>query len=160
MLPSPLFWYGLDVHEEEASIGLGKGVRVLLSLRSVGEANEQGVRRVSFVVNGQTRAIDTRDRAVASDRPEAERVDPSRPGQVGAPFRGVVTPTVAVGDEVLAGDSVALIEAMKMESTISASIDGTIERIAAAAGASLEGGDLILGIRPTGVSASPEYPHG
>ena len=160
VLPSPLFWYGLDVHEDEASIGLGRGVRVLLSLRSVGEANDQGVRRVSFVVNGQTRAIDTRDRSIASDRPEAERVDPSRPGQVGAPFRGVVTPTVNVGDEVAGGDSVALIEAMKMESTISAPIDGTVERIAITAGASLEGGDLILEIRPTGMSASPEYPHG
>jgi len=156
VLPSPLFWYGLDVHEDEASVGLGRGVRLLLALRSVGEANEDGIRRVSFVVNGQTRDIDTRDRALASDRPEAERVDPLKPGHVGAPFRGVVNLSVQVGDEVGAGDGVAVIEAMKMESTISAPIDGTIERIVAPAGASLEGGDLILEIRPTGLSASPE----
>ena len=156
VLPSPLFWYGLDVHDDEASIGLGRGVRVLLALRSIGEANDQGIRRVSFAVNGQTRAIDTRDRSLASDHPEAERVDSSKPGHVGTPFRGVVSTTVAVGDEVAVGDSVALIEAMKMESMISAPIAGTIDRIAIAPGASLEGGDLILEIRPTGVSASPE----
>ena len=115
VLPSPLFWYGLDPHDDEASVGLGRGVRLLLGLRSVGQANEDGIRRVSFVVNGQTRDIDTRDRSVASDRPETERVDPTKPGHVGAPFRGVVNISVQVGDEVAAGDTVAVIEAMKME---------------------------------------------
>ncbi len=156
VLPSPLFWYGLDPQAEEASVGLGRGVRLLLGLRSVGEANDDGIRRVSFVVNGQTRDIDTRDRSVSSSHTESERVDPSRPGHVGAPFRGVVNVAVAVGDEVAAGDSVAVIEAMKMESSISAPIDGTVERIVAALGSSLEGGDLILEIRPVGLSASPE----
>lgn len=155
VLPSPLFWYGLDAQDDESAVQLGPGVRLLLGLRSVGEPNEDGIRRVSFVVNGQTRDIDTRDRAVASERPEAERVDPAEPGHVGAPFRGVVNLTVSVGDEVAAGDGVAVIEAMKMESTISATVDGTIERIAAVPGASLEGGDLILVIRPTGLSGSP-----
>ncbi len=156
VLPSPLFWYGLDTHEDDASVGLGKGVRLLLGLRSIGDANEDGMRRVSFVVNGQGRDIDTRDLAIASDRPQAERVDPARPGQVGAPFRGVVTVSAAIGDEVHAGDAVAAIEAMKMESSISATLDGTIERIAVTAGTALEPGDLILEIRPSGVSASPE----
>jgi len=156
VLPSPLFWYGLEPHGDDASVGLGRGVRLLLGLRSVGEANEEGIRRVSFVVNGQTRDIDTRDRAIASDRPVTERVDPSRPGHVGAPFRGVVNPSVSVGDEVAAGAIVAVVEAMKMESSISATIDGTVERIVAPPGTSLEGGDLILEIRPSGLSGSPE----
>ncbi len=156
VLPSPLFWYGLDPRAEEASVGLGKGVRLLLGLKSIGEANEDGIRRVTFVVNGQSRDIDTRDRSVATDRPEAERVDPTKPGQVGAPFRGVVNMTVSVGDAVAAGDAVAIIEAMKMESSISSPIDGVVARIATVSGASLEGGDLIVEIRPTGTPASPE----
>ena len=127
-----------------------------MGLKSIGEANEDGIRRVSFLVNGQTRDIDTRDRSVASDRPETERADMSRPGHVGAPFRGVINVSVEVGDEVEVGDSVAVIEAMKMESTISAPVAGTIERIAAVVGTSLEGGDLILAIRPSGLSGSPE----
>ncbi len=156
VLPSPLFWYGLDPHDEEASVGLGRGVRLLLGLRSVGEANEDGIRRVSFVVNGQSRDIDTRDRSVASDRPVTERADSTKPGHVGAPFRGVINISVQVGDEVEAGDTVAVIEAMKMESSISTPIGGTVDRIAAVAGTSLEGGDLIVEIRPAGLSASPE----
>ena len=156
VLPSPLFWYGLDTHSPESSVGLGRGVRLLLGLKSIGEANEDGIRRVSFLVNGQTRDIDTRDRSIASDRAETERADASRPGHVGAPFRGVINVSVEVGDDVEVGDSVAIIEAMKMESTISAPVAGTVERIAAAVGTSLEGGDLILVIRPSGLSGSPE----
>ena len=156
VLPSTLFWYGLDAHEQEASVGLGRGVRLLLALKSIGDADEDGIRRVSFVVNGQSRDIDTRDRSVASDRPETERADALLPGHVGAPFRGVVSVSVDVGNEVEQGDTVAVIEAMKMESSISTSISGTIERIAAVPGSSLEGGDLILVVRPSGLAASPE----
>jgi len=64
--------------------------------------------------------------------------------------------TVSVGDRVAAGDSVASIEAMKMESSISTPITGTVERVVAAAGVSLEPGDLILEIRPSGLAASPD----
>ena len=51
VLPSTLFWYGLDTGDEEASVGLGRGVRLLLGLKSIGEANEDGIRRVSFILS-------------------------------------------------------------------------------------------------------------
>ena len=156
VLPSTLFWYGLDTTGEDIAVGLGKGLRVLLALEAIGEPDDDGMRRVIFRVNGHGRSIDTRDLAVASDRPLAEKIDPTRPGHVGAPFRGVVNVSVAVGDEVRAGDAVAAIEAMKMESSISSPIDGRIERIVTVPGASLEPGDLILEIRPSGLSGSPE----
>ena len=107
-------------------------------------------------MNGQPRDIDTLDRAVASGRPEHARADPAEPGHVAAPFRGAVNVSVAVGDRVEAGDTVAVIEAMKMESSISAPVTGTVESIAAAPSGLLEPGDLILEIRPAGRSASPE----
>ncbi len=156
VLPSTLFWYGVDPRSEDVAVELEPGVRLLLGVAAVGEADEEGMRTVIFRVNGQNRPIETRDRSIATDRQESERVDPSRLGHVGAPFRGVVTPSVAVGDEVATGDTVAVIEAMKMESSISAPIDGRVERVVAPAGASLEGGDLILEIRPVGQAPSPE----
>ena len=156
VLPSPLFWYGVDPRGDDVAIELGPGVRLLVGVNAIGEADEEGMRSVIFRVNGQSRPLETRDRSVASDRQEAERVDPSRPGHVGAPFRGVVTPSVAVGDAVSAGDTVAVIEAMKMESSISAPIDGVVDRLVAPSGISMEGGDLILEIRPAGQAHSPE----
>ena len=156
VLPSLLFWYGLDPHCDDTAVELGRGVRLLLGLRSISEPNEEGIRIVGFRVNGQPRDIDTLDRNVAADRPEHARADPTRPGHVPAPFRGAVNVSVAQGDRVDAGDTVAVIEAMKMESSISAPVAGTIESITVLPGALLEPGDLILEIRPAGLSASPE----
>ena len=128
----------------------------MLGLKSVSEPNDEGIRTVAFRVNGQPRDIDTVDRSLASDRPETARADPTNPGHLAAPFRGAVTVSVTVGDQVDVGEVVAVIEAMKMESSISAPIAGTIEKITASQGGLLEPGDLILEIRPTGLAASPE----
>ena len=156
VLPSLLFWYGLDPHQDDTAVSLGQGVRLLLGLKSVSEPNDEGIRTVAFRVNGQSRDIDTVDRSVASDRPETARADPTNPGHLAAPFRGAVTVSVTVGDQVDVGEVVAVIEAMKMESSISAPIAGTIDKITASLGGLLEPGDLILEIRPTGLAASPE----
>ncbi len=159
VLPSLLFWYGLDPHAHDTAVLLGPGVRLLLGLRSIGEPNDEGIRLVSFRVNGQPRDIDTLDRNVATDRPEHARADPRIGGQVPAPFRGSVNVTVSEGDQVNVGDTIAVIEAMKMESSISAPVTGTVVLVAAASGALLEPGDLIVEIRPTGRSGSPESGH-
>jgi len=55
---------------------------------------------------------------------------------------------VALGDQVVANQTVALIEAMKMESVISAPIAGVVERLGGATVGSVEAGDLVLAIRP------------
>ena len=55
-----------------------------------------------------------------------------------------MTIQVTDGDEVGEGDPLAVIEAMKMESTITAPRAGTVKRIAASNGSRLEAGDLIL----------------
>ena len=159
VLPSLLFWYGLDPHADDTAVALGPGVRLLLGLRSISEPNDEGMRMVSFRVNGQPRDIDTLDRTVAADRPTHARADPSVPGQVAAPFRGSVNVSVAEGDLVSTGEVIAVIEAMKMESSISAPVTGTVVAIAAAPGALLEPGDLIAEIRPAGRSGSPETEH-
>ena len=61
-----------------------------------------------------------RDRAVAVDAHEVEKADTSKPGQVAAPFSGVVSLKVEVGTTIRAGEPVASIEAMKMEAAITA----------------------------------------
>ena len=65
-----------------------------------------------------------------------------------APFAGVVTVTVAEGDEVEAGATVATIEAMKMEAAITSAVAGRVERLALSAVQQVEGGDLVLVVVP------------
>jgi len=55
-----------------------------------------------------------------------------------------VTPVVAAGAQVAAGDVVAKIEAMKMEASITTPVAGTVSRMALAGTAQVDGGDLIM----------------
>jgi pyruvate carboxylase len=119
-------------------------VRLLIELQAVGEADERGMRTVMSSLNGQLRPVQVRDQAAASDIPVTEKADRSKPGHVAAPFAGVVTLAVAEGDEVAAGATVATIEAMKMEATITAPQGGRVNRLAINRIQQVEGGDLLV----------------
>ncbi|MEM9013685.1 MAG: acetyl-CoA carboxylase biotin carboxylase subunit [Pseudomonadota bacterium] len=70
-------------------------------------------------------------------------------GIVRAPMHGVMIEiSVAEGDNVKAGDRLAVLEAMKMQHEIFASIDGLITKIAVESGAQLSDADLIMEIEP------------
>ncbi len=143
VLESRDFFYGLRPGKEYA-VDLEPGVRLLIELEAVGEADERGMRTVMSTLNGQLRPIQVRDASVASDVPPTEKADRSNAGHVAAPFAGVVTLAVTEGDTVEAGATVATIEAMKMEAAITASKDGTVSRLAVAPIQQVEGGDLLI----------------
>ena len=65
-----------------------------------------------------------------------------------APFDGVVSVVVEPGDTVEAGATVATIEAMKMEAAITAPVGGTVERVALSGTQQVDGGDLVLVLKP------------
>ncbi|WP_055693115.1 pyruvate carboxylase, partial [Streptomyces prasinopilosus] len=143
VLDSKDFFYGLRPGTEY-TVDLDPGVRLLIELQAVGDADERGMRTVMSTLNGQMRPIQVRDRAAASDVPVTEKADRNDPGHVAAPFAGVVTLTVAEGDEVAAGATVATIEAMKMEAAITAPKSGTVGRLAINRIQQVEGGDLLV----------------
>ncbi|PRY42730.1 pyruvate carboxylase [Umezawaea tangerina] len=143
VLRSKDFFYGLRPGEEY-SVDLEPGVRLLIGLEAIGEADERGMRTVMATLNGQLRPISVRDRSIAAEIPAAEKADRSNQNHVAAPFAGVVTPSVAEGDQVEAGQTVATIEAMKMEASITAAKAGTVQRLAVRAVQQVEGGDLLI----------------
>jgi pyruvate carboxylase len=145
VLESPDFFYGLREGEEHV-VDLEPGVRLLIGLEAVSEADERGMRTVMTTLNDQLRPLQIRDRSLASEVREAEKADRANPGHVAVPFAGVVTLTVSEGDEVEAGDTVATIEAMKMEASITAPKAGTVKRIAVEDVQRVEGGDLLLSL--------------
>jgi pyruvate carboxylase len=142
-LPTREFLYGLRPGVEH-TVDLEPGVRLLFGLEAVGEADERGLRTVVATLNGQLRPIQVRDRSVKAHVPVAEKADRSNPLHVAAPFAGVVTLVVDTGDKVEAGQTVATIEAMKMEAAITSSRSGTVSRLAIGAVQQVEGGDLLL----------------
>jgi len=102
------------------------------------------MRTVMCIINGQLRPVLVRDRSIASTVPAAEKADRGNPDHVAAPFAGVVTVGVSEGDQVSAGQTVATIEAMKMEAPITAPKDATVVRVAVSSTAQVEGGDLLV----------------
>ncbi|MEV6716926.1 pyruvate carboxylase [Lentzea sp. NPDC051208] len=143
VLRSKDFFYGLRPGEEY-SVDLEPGVRLLIGLEAISEADARGIRTVMATLNGQLRPIQVRDRSVAADIPAAEKADRTNPNHVAAPFAGVVTATVAEGDQVDAGQTVATIEAMKMEAAITAPKAGVVGRLALRGAQQVEGGDLLI----------------
>lgn len=143
LLRSKDFFYGLRPGEEY-SVDLEPGVRLIIALEAISEPDARGMRTVMATLNGQMRPIQVRDRSVASELPAAEKADRSNPGHVAAPFSGVVTLAAAEGDSVDTGQTVATIEAMKMEAAITAPQAGQVKRLAIATVQQVEGGDLIV----------------
>jgi len=137
------FFYGLRPGEEHR-VKLERGVELLIGLEAISDPDERGMRTVMCILNGQLRPVVVRDRSIASDIPTAEKADRSNPDHVAAPFAGVVTVSVAADDTVDAGQTIATIEAMKMEAAITAPKAGKVSRVAVSATAQVEGGDLLV----------------
>jgi len=66
-------------------------------------------------------------------------------GEVTVPMQGTILKVlVEAGDTVSAGDTVVVLEAMKMENNIEADKDGTIAKVKVAEGDSVGGGDVVV----------------
>jgi pyruvate carboxylase len=137
------FFYGLRQGDEH-QVTLERGVDLLIGLEAISEPDERGMRTVMCIINGQLRPVLVRDRSIASTVPAAEKADRGNPDHTAAPFAGVVTVAVSEGDEVTAGQTIATIEAMKMEAPITAVKDATVQRVAVSSTAQVEGGDLLV----------------
>ncbi|OLL75941.1 Pyruvate carboxylase [Pseudonocardia sp. Ae168_Ps1] len=140
------YLYGLEPGLEH-TVELEPGVTLLIELGAVSEPDERGFRTLLTTLNGQLRPVSVRDASVATEVKAAEKADKGDDGHVAAPFAGVVTLQVAEGDTVDAGQTVATIEAMKMEASITTQRAGTVFRLAIGAVAQVEGGDLLVALR-------------
>ena len=70
-------------------------------------------------------------------------------GQVAVPMQGtIVKVVVEVGDTVAAGDTVCVLEAMKMENNVVADVGGTVTEVKVAVGDSVGSGDVVVVIEP------------
>jgi acetyl/propionyl-CoA carboxylase alpha subunit len=80
-------------------------------------------------------------------------------GDVAAPMPGtVLTVEVAVGDRVKTGDRLGVLEAMKMELSLTAPLDGIVVHAVAGAGAQVALGDVLFRVEPEPSSSPEESP--
>lgn len=133
---------------EEIVVELERGKTLLITLISVGETDDDGMVTVFFKVNGQTRNIQVRDKNVAVEKVVREKVDKSDDKQIGAPLQGSLSEIlVKKGDQVKKNQPLFIIEAMKMETTVTANENGEVEAILLQAGSMVYADDLVVRLR-------------
>ena len=105
------------------------------------------MRTVFFELNGQPREVEVRDKSLKQESQVRRKADSSKPGEIGAPIPGAVTLLhVEPGEPVHKGDRLLVLEAMKMQTTIHAPIDGTVKEIAVKVRQAVEAHDLLVTI--------------
>jgi len=132
---------------ETSEIKVEEGKTLVVKLLEIGKVDDQGFRRLAFEVNGFRREIKIYDEAstAAADSSAKQMANPKNEMEIGASLPGnIVEILVEEGQEVKENESLVIMEAMKMETNITAPADGVVAAIHAAAGQQLESGELIL----------------
>lgn len=143
-IPTKNFFYGMDPGEE-IIVELDRGKTLLIELVSIGEANEDGLVDVFFKVNGQTRAVKIQDKSVKVEKVAHAKVDKSNKKEVGAPLQGsLASILVGPGQQVQKNEPLFIIEAMKMETTITANTAGEIDKVVLKEGEMVFADDLVV----------------
>lgn len=141
-LPTGAFLYGLK-DNEEIFVEIAKGKAIIIKKLYKAQADETGNCNVYFELNGQLRVIRILDRNIKVDKMLNKKAEALN--HIGAPIPGkLIDIKVQVGDKVVENDPLFVIEAMKMETTISASEPGTIKAIHLTVGGLVESEDLVV----------------
>lgn len=141
-LPSKAFFFGL-ANNEEILVRLGNGQSILVKLLYVTKANQEGMCSVFFKFNGTTRVIEIKDKNVTSDK--EVHVKATADNEIGAPLQGSLSSVVVkTGDSIKKNDPLFIIEAMKMESTVTAPFDGKVKQVHLNCGVMVAQDDLVV----------------
>ncbi|MBX3573902.1 MAG: biotin/lipoyl-binding protein [Mesorhizobium sp.] len=108
-------------------------------------------RRAGVLFTGRDVHLDRDGRLFAFHEPDplVRPPAPKDPRRIVAPVSGVVRAVgVVAGQQVKAGDMLAMVEAMKMENALHAAIDGVVTAIHVASGGQVAAGQMIAEIEP------------
>ena len=148
LLDTPTFFFGMRP-DETVEIEIDTGKRLIIKLQVISEPDENGMRKVYFEMNGQSRIVNIKDEKASTNAQVRPKADKQNNNHIGAQMPGTVTDVkVSVGDEVKMNDPLLITEAMKMESTVQAPFDAVVKAIHVSSEDSIETGDLLVEIEP------------
>lgn len=143
-VPTSIFFYGMEMGQD-TTIEIAKGKTLLIRLLSIGPVDDKGHRTVFFKLNGQTRNVDVLDKSVKVQKVENRKADKADANQIGAPLQGMLSKLlVNKGDKVKKNQPLFVIEAMKMETVVTAPHDAAISSIDLPSGTLVNTGDLVM----------------
>ncbi|MEQ8473527.1 MAG: pyruvate carboxylase [Marinoscillum sp.] len=141
-LPTKAFFFGLE-QDEELFVEIGKGKHIIIKLQYISKPNEDGKCKVYFELNGQTRIIEVRDQQYKVTKILHKKATEDH--EVGSPLQGRLAEIkVKEGDKISTKQPLFVIEAMKMESTVTAITSGVVKKIHLKAGDMVEQDDLVI----------------
>jgi len=137
--------HGKSFHVDVGTLSDGHAYSLLVDHRSVDAAvEERGVDALELLVSGRrysTEVLGEREwlaRSISPAREDGERI-------VRAVMTGIVRDVlVAAGDAVVRGQTLFILEAMKMENEVKAGADGTVQRVTVVAGQTVTLGDVVV----------------
>ncbi|MBN7575472.1 MULTISPECIES: pyruvate carboxylase [Clostridium] len=149
---SDVFFHGL-AEGETSEIEVAEGKTMIVQLVEIGKLDEEGNRTLDFEINGNRREIKIKDKTERiisnSNSVNASKMaDTDNKLEIGASIPGtIIKVLVKAGDTVKEGDSLLVVEAMKMETNIVASSAGTIESVLVSEGQQVKTGELLVKLK-------------
>ena len=147
-LESHVYFYGLR-KGEETTLKIGEGKELLLKFVDMSDPNEQGVRTLTFEVNGSMREVQIVDHNEEVKADRKLKADKNNPLHLGSTIPGTVDKVlVKEGDRVCENTPLMTIEAMKMETTVVATMDAIVDKIYVSTGEQVNSEDLLISFLP------------
>ncbi|MCK4258247.1 MAG: pyruvate carboxylase [Halanaerobiales bacterium] len=149
LMGSDVYFHGL-IEGETSEIEIREGKILVIKLLEIGRLDEEGRRTVRFEVNGNRREIKILDKAsiVIQEVNVTKMADPANQLEIGASIPGTIIKVfVNKGDKVEENQIVAIIEAMKMETNITAPISGEVESVNVTEGQQVKAGELMFELK-------------
>lgn len=146
-LGSHVFFHGLAVGETN-KVNIEDGKTLVIKYLGKGDLGEDGYRTVHFELNGSLRDVTVKDNTATNNIVAVEMADPADKSEVGASIPGAVSKVnVKVGDVVKENDILAVIEAMKMETSVTARMNGVVEEVLIKVNDTVKAGQLLIKIK-------------
>ncbi len=146
---SDIFFHGL-FEGETCEVEVAEGKTLIIKLLEIGKLDIEGQRTIAFEVNGNRREIKVLDKASGAEKKVSytQMADPDNMKEIGASIPGtVVKVLVNEGEAVSEGQSIMVVEAMKMETNISAPAAGTIDVIYVKEKQQVKAGELLIKLK-------------
>jgi len=144
---SHVFFNGMALGETN-KINIEDGKTLVIKYLGLGDLNEDGTRNVNFELNGMRREVAVPDKSAVASIKQAVLADPEDKSQIGASIPGAVTKVeIKPGDKVRENQVIAVVEAMKMETSVVARMDGTVDEVFVKPGQTVVAGELLATIK-------------
>jgi pyruvate carboxylase len=144
MVPTDVFFYGLQ-QGEETEVEIERGKTLFVKLVAIGEPDEEGRRTVFYELNGHPREVKVLDRSLGIEVKTRLKADADNLHHLGSPMPGMVVEVkVKPGQKVTEHEKLVVLEAMKMEMTLSSPLTGVVKEVYVKPKDRVDSGDLLV----------------